>query len=51
MKVVQNLANVIGLVFGGILVSLGFGAFFIIFGLAIALILWWTLTKKEAISL
>jgi hypothetical protein len=35
MKVVQNLANVIGLIFGGILVGLGFPAFFFLFGLTV----------------
>ena len=35
MKVIQNLANVIGLVIGGALLSFGFATFFIIFGLII----------------
>ena len=51
IKVIQNLANVIGLVFGGILVSLGFPLFFIIFGLSILGILMWTITQKENIKI
>lgn len=51
MKVLQNLANVIGLVFGWILVWLGFGAFFFLFGFAILGILFWSYWSKDRIYL
>ncbi|MBC7503544.1 MFS transporter [Candidatus Gracilibacteria bacterium] len=51
MKVIQNLANVIGLVVGGALLSFGFAAFFIIFGLVILGLLYWTVIVKERIKL
>ncbi len=35
MKVIQNMANVIGLIIGGALIGFGFPAFFILFGLLI----------------
>jgi hypothetical protein len=36
MKILQNAANVIGLVFGGLMLEvLGYGGFFILFGVAI----------------
>jgi MFS family permease len=51
MKVVQNLANVIGLVFGGILVGFGFPAFFFIFWSTILVILYMTMTHKDEIHI
>lgn len=51
MKVTQNLANVIWLVFGWILVGLWFPAFFIIFGFAIMAILTVTILHKSEINL
>ncbi len=51
IKVIQNLANVIGLVIGGALLAFGFPAFFIIFGLIILGLLVWTFSKKEQIQL
>ena len=51
MKVIQNLANVIGLVFGGILVGFGFPVFFFLFGGAVAATFVWTLREKDAIKL
>jgi MFS family permease len=51
MKVIQNLANVIGLVIGGVLVAFWFPAFFILFGMIVLAILAWTLTAKDHIRL
>lgn len=51
MKILQNMANVIGLVFGGILVGLGYPVFFILFGLVIIATMWWSLTRKSEIRL
>jgi Major Facilitator Superfamily len=51
MKVVQNMANVIGLVFGGILVGLGFPMFFFIFGGIVLGLLAWTMTERDNINL
>jgi MFS family permease len=51
MKVIQNLANVIGLVVGWALLAFGFSTFFILFGLVIIGILGWTFSKKEQIQL
>jgi MFS family permease len=51
MKVIQNLANVIGLVIGGALVAFWFPAFFILFGLIILVILGWTIREKQRIQL
>ena len=51
LQVVQNFANVIGLVFGGILISLGFSTFFLIFGAMIIGILVWTIIAKDTIQL
>lgn len=50
MKVVQNLANVIGLVLGGFLVAFGFNIFFFIFAFIILGVLGWTLMKKKEIQ-
>ena len=51
IKVVQNLANVIGLVIGGALLYFGFAIFFIIFGLIIAGVFVWTLKNREHIQI
>jgi len=51
MKVVQNMANVIGLVFGWILVGLGFPAFFFIFGIFVTAVGIWSVVNKESIRL
>jgi MFS family permease len=51
MKVIQNLANVIGLVIGGALLIFGFPAFFILFWLIILGILAWTITAGKKIQL
>ncbi len=51
MKVVQNLANVIGLVFGGILLMFWFPAFFFIFWIIIFGILIWTIIHNDKIIL
>jgi len=51
MKVVQNLANVFGLVIGWALLFFGFAAFFVIFGLTIGGILAWTISRKDQIKL
>lgn len=50
IKVVQNMANVIGLVFGWLLVGFGFPAFFFIFGWIILWVLVWTIVKKNEIQ-
>lgn len=47
MKIIQNLANVIWLVFGWLLLWLWFPAFFIIFGSIILFILYMTISHKE----
>jgi len=51
IKVVQNLANVFGLVIGGALLYFGFAAFFVIFGLTIAGVFVWTISKRNQIQL
>ena len=51
MKVVQNLANVIGLTLGGILLIGGFSVFFFIFALIIVASLIWTILKKNHIEI
>ncbi len=50
MKVVQNLANVFGLVFGGALLALGFSFFFFVFGAVIAAFLVWTIRNRAHIN-
>ncbi len=50
MKVIQNLANVIWLTFGGILVWFGFPAFFFIFWGVIFAILYMTIVHKDEIQ-
>jgi MFS family permease len=50
MKILQNAANVIGLVLGGfILQVLGYAGFFIVFGLIILGVLGWSIQKKDEI--
>lgn len=51
MKVVQNLANVVGLVLGGVLIAMGFHIFFFIFALVVLGTLVWTIMKKNEIKL
>lgn len=51
MKVVQNLANVVGLVLGGVLIAMGFHIFFFIFALVVLGTLGWTIVKKSEIKL
>lgn len=51
MKVVQNLANVVGLVLGGVLIAMGFNVFFFIFALVVIATLGWTITKRKSISI
>ncbi|MDD2694253.1 MAG: hypothetical protein PHY14_05065 [Candidatus Gracilibacteria bacterium] len=52
MKILQNAANVIGLVFGGfILEVLGYQGFFILFGIGILAILGWSIQKKDEIDI
>jgi len=50
IKVVQNLANVFGLVFGGLLLVLGFSFFFFAFALGIGIMLWWTVKNRSHIQ-
>ncbi|NDK08872.1 hypothetical protein EOM39_06555, partial [Candidatus Gracilibacteria bacterium] len=52
LKIIQNLANVVGLLLGGIILAvLNYIGFFILFGCAIIYILYWTIknhiTDKE----
>ncbi len=49
MKVVQNLANVVGLTLGGALLVFGFNIFFFIFALLVAATLVWTIIKRKQI--
>lgn len=51
MKVIQNLANVIGLVFWWILVWFWFPAFFFIFGFSVLCAFAWTIIKRNEIKL
>ena len=51
MKVIQNSANIIGLIFGGLLVWFGFPAFFFLFGTIILGVLTWTIVKNSEIKL
>ncbi len=51
IKVIQNMANVIGLVFWWLLVWLGFPAFFFIFWLTVIAVFWWTIMKNKEIQL
>ncbi len=51
MKILQNFANVIGLVFGGLLLSIfDYRGFFILFGLIILVILGWSIMKRSEIK-
>lgn len=51
MKVLQNLANVIGLVLGGVLVAMWFNIFFFIFAIIILGTLGWTFMNKSKVDL
>lgn len=51
MKVVQNLANVVGLVLGGVLIAMGFNIFFFVFALVVLGTLGWTIVKRSEIKL
>ncbi len=52
MKILQNAANVIGLVFGWLMLEiLGYGGFFLIFGIVILWALVWSISKKDKIIL
>lgn len=51
IKVVQNLANVFGLVIWGSLLYFGFSTFFIIFWITITVVLLWTLANQKQILL
>jgi len=51
IKVVQNVANVIGLVFGWVLIGLGFPAFFFIFWICVTTVGVWSFINKERIRL
>lgn len=50
MKVIQNLANVVGLTLGGILLVAGFSVFFFIFAIVIIATLVWTIMKRKEIN-
>ena len=52
MKILQNAANVIGLVFGWLMLEvLWYGGFFILFGIVIIVALIWSISKKDEIIL
>lgn len=52
MKILQNLANVFGLMFGGIILGvLNYGGFFFVFGLLIIAIFVWSIRNKSQINL
>lgn len=50
MKVVQNLANVFGLMLGGFFVAFGFNVFFFVFAIVIIATLIWTLKHRQRIT-
>ena len=51
MKILQNAANVIGLVLGGLILSvLNYSGFFIFFGIIILGVLAWSIKKKDEIG-
>ncbi|MDA9129362.1 MFS transporter [Candidatus Gracilibacteria bacterium] len=51
MKILQNLANVVGLTLGGGILSLaGYGGFFLVFGVFILLFLAWSFIHRKNIS-
>lgn len=51
MKILQNLANVVGLFLGGLLVSFaGYGGFFLLFGLLILVFLGWSVINRHNIQ-
>jgi predicted MFS family arabinose efflux permease len=52
MKILQNLANVIGLFLWGLILSFaGFAGFFFVFGLFIACFLVWSLVMRKKINI
>lgn len=51
MKILQNLANVVGLFLGGLILSLfGYGGFFFLFGMGILGLLIWSVLNAEKIK-
>lgn len=51
MKVIQNLANVVGLTLGGLLLVFGFSTFFFVFAITILATLFWTIIHKKDIKI
>lgn len=52
MKILQNAANVIWLVLGGVILSvLDYSGFFILFGLVILAVLGWSIKQKDGINI
>jgi len=52
MKILQNAANVIGLVLGGMILGvLGYSGFFILFRLIIIGALGWSISKRDQIAI
>ena len=52
MKILQNAANVVWLVLGGLILSvLGYSGFFIFFGFVIIWVLFWSVKKKDGIMI
>lgn len=51
MKVLQNLANVIGLVGGGLLLTFGFSFFFFAFAFIMIVTLIWTIKNRTQITI
>lgn len=52
MKILQNFANVIGLVFGGFILGvLDYRGFFIVFGLMILGALYWSVKNADSIEI
>ncbi|GAB0174933.1 MAG: hypothetical protein HHAS10_08120 [Candidatus Altimarinota bacterium] len=50
MKILQNAANVIGLVLGGVILGIvNYSGFFILFGIVILSVLVWSISKKDDI--
>ena len=52
MKILQNLANVIGLMLWGIILGIfGYSGFFILFGITILAVLGWSIKRKDALDI
>lgn len=51
IKVIQNLANVIGLTLGWLLLIFGFSTFFFVFAITILATLFWTIIHKKEIKI